>query len=142
MSIPGGPLSIRALTEKDREDVRFAVEQELDYIALSFVRTPFDVMGLRDYLDELGAQVPIISKIEKPEALAHLGCCILGLLHPLLVARDLLPDLLLDARSVLLQPPSGGCQVVPLPLAQPLILAAEQLLVPPVIAAMPFKKQP
>ncbi len=69
VAAPGANLLLAALTEKDRADVAFAVEQELDFLALSFVRSGRDVRQLRDLLDGLGAQIPIVAKIEKPEAL-------------------------------------------------------------------------
>jgi pyruvate kinase len=69
VAAPGAHLPLSALTEKDREDVKFAVEQKLDYLAMSFVRTGQDVCQLRELLDGLSSKVPIVAKIEKPEAL-------------------------------------------------------------------------
>ncbi|MGH2593138.1 MAG: pyruvate kinase [Anaerolineae bacterium] len=69
VAAPGADLSLPALTEKDRADVAFAVEQKLDFLALSFVRTGRDVRLLRDVLDGLQAHIPIVAKIEKSEAL-------------------------------------------------------------------------
>jgi pyruvate kinase len=70
INVPGARLSLSALTDKDREDARFALEQGVDYFALSFVRRAADVRQLRDFLKECGADEPsIIAKIEKPEAL-------------------------------------------------------------------------
>ena len=69
VSAPGARLSLSALTDKDRADVRFAVEQQLDFVALSFVRSGRDVCQLREILGGLGADIPIVSKIEKAEAL-------------------------------------------------------------------------
>jgi len=78
LNLPGAPLSIPSITQKDREDTRFAVEHGVDFIALSFVRSPEDVEELRALLtalrDERSAEqrdtdIPIIAKIEKPEAL-------------------------------------------------------------------------
>jgi pyruvate kinase len=68
ISLPHTSIKLPSVTEKDRADARFAVEQEVDYFALSFVRAPQDVEHLRDFLDELGSDTPIIAKIEKPEA--------------------------------------------------------------------------
>jgi pyruvate kinase len=69
LNLPGAPLKISALTRKDRDDVRFAVAQGVDFIALSFVRSPDDVKELRWLMRDAGADIPIVSKIEKPEAL-------------------------------------------------------------------------
>ena len=69
VSAPGAALSLSSLTDKDRADAQFAVEQSADYIALSFVRRAADVSGLRALLASRGAHVPIVAKIEKAEAL-------------------------------------------------------------------------
>ena len=71
VSAPGAHLSLSALSEKDREDAHFAVEQQLDFLALSFVRSGDDVCELRQVLDGLGSNVPIVTKIEKSEAIEN-----------------------------------------------------------------------
>lgn len=86
LSLPHTSLSMPSVTAKDRRDAAFAVEQHVDYFALSFVRCAEDVLQLRAYLQELDADTPIIAKIEKPEAL---GCIeeILDVSEGLMVAR-------------------------------------------------------
>src|SRR5512139_2491799 len=69
VSAPGAQLNLSALSDKDREDARFAAEQQLDYLALSFVRTGDDVCELRSLLNDLGSDIPIVTKIEKAEAI-------------------------------------------------------------------------
>ena len=69
INVPGAVLSFSALTEKDRQDALFASQQGVDFIALSFVRRAADVRELRQFLKHNGADVPIIAKIEKPEAI-------------------------------------------------------------------------
>jgi pyruvate kinase len=69
VNLPGAHLRISSLTEKDRRDALFAVEQGVDFLALSFVRRPADVLELKHFLQAQQAEVPIIAKIEKPEAL-------------------------------------------------------------------------
>ena len=69
VSAPDSRLSVPSFTEKDREDTRFAVQHDVDMIALSFVRSAADLRTLRDHLDGLGARVMVVSKIEKREAL-------------------------------------------------------------------------
>jgi len=69
VSAPGAPLSMSSLTDKDRADLRFIVEQQADYVALSFVRRAADVRELRALIESLGAHIPIVAKIEKAEAL-------------------------------------------------------------------------
>jgi len=69
INVPGGSLSMSAITPKDREDFAFSVEQNVDFIALSFVRRPSDIRELRRLLSDRNVDIAIIAKIEKPEAL-------------------------------------------------------------------------
>jgi pyruvate kinase len=69
LSLPHTSIKMPSVTDKDKADAAFALEQQVDYFALSFVRCAEDVQQLRTWLDEHGAQTPIIAKIEKPEAL-------------------------------------------------------------------------
>ncbi len=86
LSLPHTSLKLPSVTDKDRADAAFAVNQQVDYLALSFVRCGRDVQHLRAYLQELGADIPIIAKIEKPEALECLDE-ILAVSDGLMVAR-------------------------------------------------------
>jgi pyruvate kinase len=70
INVPGARLAFPAVTPKDREDAAFALEQGVDFVALSFVRRADDVCELRQFLEDKGANIPIIAKIEKPEALS------------------------------------------------------------------------
>jgi pyruvate kinase len=69
INVPGAALRISALTAKDRKDAAFALEHGVDFIALSFVRRSADVRELKKLLRRKGRDVPVIAKIEKPEAL-------------------------------------------------------------------------
>jgi pyruvate kinase len=69
VNLPGANLRISSLTEKDHRDALFALEHGVDFMALSFVRRPADVLELRQFLRAREADLPIIAKIEKPEAL-------------------------------------------------------------------------
>ncbi|MDY6877636.1 MAG: pyruvate kinase [Chloroflexota bacterium] len=69
INVPGAALHFSALTPKDREDALFALEQGVDFFALSFVHRPADVRELCQFLKGRGANASIIAKIEKPEAL-------------------------------------------------------------------------
>lgn len=70
MNFPDSDLTIPAITEKDREDVRFAVEHQLDYIAASFIRRRSDIEGLRAMLAELGgSEINVVAKLEKAQAI-------------------------------------------------------------------------
>jgi pyruvate kinase len=81
----GGPLSPRkginlptrsikapSLTEKDRDDLAFGLQHEVDYIALSFVRTASDVLEAKQFMKERGSAIPVVAKIEKHEALKNI----------------------------------------------------------------------
>ena len=70
VNVPAAVLKFSALTPKDREDAAFALEQGVDFIALSFVRRAADVQELRHFIKRQGSDVSIIAKIEKPEALS------------------------------------------------------------------------
>jgi pyruvate kinase len=76
MNLPGVKVSAPALTDKDREDASFALELGVDQLALSFVRSASDIEQLRSLVRSAGYDVPIIAKIEKPEALDHLRAVI------------------------------------------------------------------
>jgi pyruvate kinase len=72
INFPMHSLSLAAFTEKDREDLRFGISQGVDFIALSYVRSRQDVLEAREFMRSLGADIPIIAKIEKHEALGRL----------------------------------------------------------------------
>jgi len=77
VNLPNTKISLPALTEKDKKDVVFALEQEVDWIALSFVRTPEDLRILRDLIKQKSRyRVPVIAKIEKPEAVENIDALI------------------------------------------------------------------
>jgi pyruvate kinase len=72
INLPGVALSTPALTEKDRRDLAFGVEHDVDFIALSFVRQAQDLEQARELVRSLGAHTAIVAKIEKPQALDNL----------------------------------------------------------------------
>ena len=77
VNLPNTAISLPALTEKDMADAVFAIEQKVDWIALSFVRTPEDLRMLRDLIDQHSDyRVPVIAKIEKPEAVENIDSLI------------------------------------------------------------------
>lgn len=86
INLPGVALRAEALTPKDREDLVFGIKHGVDYIALSFVRQPSDLDQARAAMAECGRQVPIIAKLEKPEAIARLDA-ILDKTDGVMVAR-------------------------------------------------------
>lgn len=68
INIPGAHLSLPALTDKDVQDLRFGVELDVDWVAMSFVRTRDDLLLARHYLARAGSQAKLMAKIEKPSA--------------------------------------------------------------------------
>jgi pyruvate kinase len=72
LALPGVKVTTPSLSEKDLDDLRFAMELGVDFVALSFVRTPEDVLGCRALAQREGAPVPIIAKIESTEGVANL----------------------------------------------------------------------
>jgi pyruvate kinase len=86
MNLPGVKLSAPAITEKDVADLDFGLAQGVDYVAVSFVRQADDLLQLRRLLQERNADLPIIAKIEKPEAVQNLEA-ILTACDGVMVAR-------------------------------------------------------
>ena len=72
INLPGTHLSLPSLSQKDKEDLIFGVAQGVDYIALSFVRSAEDILRSRRFIRSLDGEIPIIAKIEKPEAVMNL----------------------------------------------------------------------
>ncbi|MCY3023895.1 MAG: pyruvate kinase [Planctomycetota bacterium] len=72
MNLPGVKLSTPSVTEKDMSDLRAGVEAGVDYVGLSFVREPEDILRVKQLVKKVGADVRIIAKIEKPEAVARI----------------------------------------------------------------------
>ncbi|WPU64518.1 pyruvate kinase [Peredibacter starrii] len=72
INLPYVKVSAPSFTEKDREDLMFGLKQGVDYVALSFVRTAEDILEVKALLHSMKVQIPIVSKIEKPEALDNM----------------------------------------------------------------------
>ena len=86
VNFPGVSLSIKPLTAKDREDLMFGLDQGVDWIALSFVRNPQDILEIKDLISSAGKSIPVIAKIEKHEAIEQIDA-ILSLCDGVMVAR-------------------------------------------------------
>jgi pyruvate kinase len=78
INLPETKVSLPAITEKDLMDIDFIIHQNIDWVALSFVRSPDDVVSLKKILKEKGSDAKIIAKIEKPEAIEHIREIILA----------------------------------------------------------------
>jgi pyruvate kinase len=72
INLPGVAVSVPALSEKDKEDLRWGLAAGADFIALSFVRSAADIKDVHAIMDEVGIRRPVIAKIEKPQAVENL----------------------------------------------------------------------
>jgi pyruvate kinase len=86
VSFPRLPVPVSCLAEKDREDLRFGIEQAVDYVAISFVRSAADIQEVRKFLHDQGANMPIVAKLERAEIVANLQG-LLPLVDAVMVAR-------------------------------------------------------
>ncbi|HOW95213.1 MAG TPA: pyruvate kinase, partial [Mycolicibacterium fallax] len=86
LSLPGVNVSVPALSEKDIEDLEFALRLGVDLVALSFVRSPADIELVHEVMDRVGRRVPVIAKLEKPEAIDNLEAIVLAF-DAIMVAR-------------------------------------------------------
>jgi len=97
INLPGVAVNVPALSEKDEADLRWGLRLGADYIALSFVRDAKDIVRVHEIMDEEGVRLPVIAKIEKPQAVDHLED-IVDAFDAIMVARgDLGVELPLEA---------------------------------------------
>ncbi|WP_129630022.1 pyruvate kinase [Candidatus Oscillochloris fontis] len=119
INLPGVRVSAPAATSKDLEDLRFGLEQGVDYVALSFVRTASDILQVKEIISAAGKTTPVIAKIERPEAL------------------DVLPEILAVADAIMVARGDLGVEMPPerVPLVQKQIIDAANRALIPVITA-------
>lgn len=86
VNLPSLNLRLPSLTEKDKQDLDFGIQQGVDIISLSFVRKPEDVQELKALLKQKGADIPVLAKIEKPQAIANIEA-IVDQVDAIMVAR-------------------------------------------------------
>ncbi|GAA2901237.1 pyruvate kinase [Actinoplanes cyaneus] len=96
VSLPNVAVSVPAMSDKDEEDLRFALKLGVDLVALSFVRSPEDIKMVHSVMDEEGRRVPVIAKVEKPEAVDHLEAIVLAFDGVMVARGDLGVELPLD----------------------------------------------
>ncbi len=97
LSLPGMDVSVPAMSEKDIEDLEFALELGVDFIALSFVRSPADIDLVHQVMDRVGkGRLPVIAKIEKPEAVDNLEAIVLAFDGVMVARGDLGVELPLE----------------------------------------------
>ena len=86
INLPGVAVSVPALSEKDEDDLRWGLRLGVDYIALSFVRSAEDITRVHDIMDEEGVRLPVVAKLEKPQAMENLES-IIDTFDAVMVAR-------------------------------------------------------
>ncbi|MFC0682369.1 pyruvate kinase [Lysobacter korlensis] len=97
INLPGVAVNVPALSDKDEADLRWGLQLGADYIALSFVRSPDDIVRVHEIMEEEGRKIPVIAKIEKPQAVDNLEA-IIEAFDGIMVARgDLGVELPLEA---------------------------------------------
>jgi len=96
VSLPNVEVSVPALSEKDIEDLRFALRLGVDLVALSFVRSPDDIKGVHQVMAEEGVHVPVLAKIEKPEAVTALESIVSAFDGTMVARGDLGVEMPLD----------------------------------------------
>jgi pyruvate kinase len=96
VSLPNVAVSVPAMSDKDEEDLRFALGLGVDIVALSFVRSPDDIKIVKHIMSEEGRTLPVIAKVEKPEAVDHLEAIVLAFDGVMVARGDLGVELPLD----------------------------------------------
>lgn len=86
VTLPSGSVNTPSLTDKDRDDLAFGIQQGVDFVALSFVRSAKDIAAAREVIAARGRDIPLIAKIEKHEALANIDE-IIAVADGLMIAR-------------------------------------------------------
>ncbi len=123
LSLPGVGVRVPAMSDKDEADLRFGLALRADMIALSFVRSPLDIDRVHEIMDQTGSRLPVLAKIEKPQAVEALDA-IIEAFDGLMVARgDLGVEMPLE-RVPLVQKRAIQCARE---LAKPVIVATQML---------------
>ncbi|MDP4126625.1 MAG: pyruvate kinase [Bacillota bacterium] len=123
VNVPGARIDLPAVTDKDIEDIRFGISQGIDFIAASFTRKALDVLAVRRIIEEMGADVHIIAKIESQEGLINLDD-ILDVADGLMVARgDLGVEITVEEVPIRQKEMIRKCNL----LGKPVIVATQML---------------
>jgi pyruvate kinase len=123
LSLPGVTVSVPALSERDADDLEFALRLGVDFIALSFVRAPEDVKLVHRVMDDVGIRRPVIAKIEKPEAVDRLEEIVLAFDGVMVARGDLGVEMPLEAVPVVQKRAVQVCRDN----AKPVIVATQML---------------
>lgn len=116
VNVPGVKIKLPALTDKDKEDIRFGIEMGFDYIAASFIRTADAILEIRSMLREAGSDMGIIAKIENEEGLENLDA-IIEASDGIMVARgdlgvEIAPEKLPHLQKMMIDKCSSACKIV------------------------------
>ncbi len=123
INLPGVAVSVPALSEKDKDDLRWALRMGVDMIALSFVRSADDVTDVHAIMDEMGRRIPVLAKIEKPQSVENLAG-IVDAFDGVMVARgDLGVELPLEEVPIVQKAAIQMCRES----AKPVIVATQML---------------
>lgn len=123
INLPSTAISSPSLTEKDTADLMFGLEQGVDWIALSFVRSPIDVLLLKHIIKQQGKETKVIAKIEKPEAIAQIDE-IIEATDAIMVARgDLGVEVKIEEVPLIQKLIAQKCRLV----GKPVIIATQML---------------
>ncbi len=123
VNVPGGAYNLPAVTDKDIQDIRFGVEQKLDYIAASFIRKSADVLSIREVIEKAGGSLDIIAKIESRKAVDNLDD-IIKVSDGIMVARgDLGVEIPVEEVPLVQKVIIGKCNL----LGKPVVTATQML---------------
>jgi len=122
-TVPGASYDAPGVTDKDKQDLRFGLEHEVDWVASSFVRSADDILPLKKVMSEVGRRVPVVAKIERPEAVKNI-VSIIEAYDAVMVARgDLGIELPIDEVPVIQKTIIKHCNR----LGKPVITATQML---------------
>ncbi len=123
INLPSTNISSPSLTEKDTKDLMFGLEEEVDWIALSFVRSPIDVLLLKHIIKQQGKEIKVIAKVEKPEAIDQIDA-IIEASDAIMVARgDLGVEVKIEEVPLIQKLIAQKCRQV----GKPVIIATQML---------------
>ena len=135
-NLPGVAVSVPAMSDKDREDLRWALRTGADIIALSFVRSAADIADVHDIMDEEGVRLPVLAKVEKPQAVDNLEE-IIAAFDGVMVARgDLGVELPLEAVPLVQKRAVHLCREAGKP-----VIVATQMLDSMIVANRPTRAE-
>jgi pyruvate kinase len=123
LSLPGVSVSVPAMSDKDADDLEFALRLGVDFVALSFVRAPEDVKLVHRVMDQVGIRRPVIAKLEKPEAVAALEDIVLAFDGVMVARGDLGVEMPLEQVPVVQKRVVQTCRDN----AKPVIVATQML---------------